>query len=320
LRGVDAVTTLVPPPHQQRESLDWLAAQRAAGALDPARIRSAFNAAASAEGLRPEGFGHGLDLLERALTPPGPIAPQDFHGSEQTRRLLERYLRQTPSGWKSLVFLYPPPGMWKRSAPTEAFDLARELGPQAALTGPNVMSAALRESVKQDAVVASILGLVLVAVLLWLDYRQLRAMLLSLFPLSVGLLWMFGAMAALGIDMNFMNIFVTTMIIGIGTDYAVYVVHRYRETKELDSPAAESALAETGKGVVLAAMTTMVGFGALSFSHYPGLRSMGFVAGLGAVFTCAVTITLLPAAMVLRRRHRAARREGLAAAPEPAQQ
>src|SRR6185436_12503332 len=50
LRGVDAVTTLVPPPQLQRESLEWLAAQRATGALDPARVRATFTAAAAAEG------------------------------------------------------------------------------------------------------------------------------------------------------------------------------------------------------------------------------------------------------------------------------
>jgi hypothetical protein len=63
---------------------------------------------------------------------------------------------------------------------------------------------------------------------------------------------MFGAMALLHLDMNFMNIFVTTMIIGIGTDYAIYILHRHEEMRDQPAETAEAALAETGKGVLLA--------------------------------------------------------------------
>ncbi len=65
-------------------------------------------------------------------------------------------------------------------------------------------------------------------------------------------------------------------------------------------------LTETGKAIVLAALSTTVGFGSLSLSHYPGLRSMGLVAIMGALFTCLVAISLLPAALSLLRRRRAA--------------
>ena len=84
--------------------------------------------------------------------------------------------------------------------------------------------------------------------------------------------------------MNFMNIFVTTMIIGIGVDYGVHMVHRYRELGGIRSARrARDGLGETGKAIVLAALSTTVGFGSLSLSHYPGLQSMGKVAILGAV-------------------------------------
>ena len=61
---------------------------------------------------------------------------------------------------------------------------------------------------------------------------------------------------------------------------------------------------------MLAALTTVVGFGSLSFSYYPGLRSMGIVAALGAIFTSLLSITLLPAMMVIRRRTRAGEKVG----------
>ena len=144
------------------------------------------------------------------------------------------------------------------------------------------------------------MGLVLVALLLWLDYRRLSDTLISLAPLAIGIVWMLGAMVALDIAMNFMNIFVSTMIIGIGVDYGVHMIHRHRESRGAGVEQRLEGLVETGKAIALAALSTMIGFGSLSLSHYPGLRSMGLVAILGALTTSLVAITVLPAWFALR--------------------
>ncbi len=112
---------------------------------------------------------------------------------------------------------------------------------------------------------------------------------------------MLGAVSAFGLSMNFMNIFVTTMIIGIGVDYGIHMIHRYREMSGVGDERLAAGLVETGKAIVLAALSTTVGFGSLSISHYPGLQSMGKVAILGAVSTALVAITVLPAYIALRR-------------------
>ena len=181
------------------------------------------------------------------------------------------------------------------------------------LTGANVMSRILRQRILHDAVVAAILGFILVAVLLWLDYRRIGDTVLSLVPLLIGILWMLGGMVALGESMNFMNIFVTTMIIGIGVDYGVHMIHRFREFSSASDEELNAGLVETGKAIVLAALSTTIGFGSLSFSHYPGLRSMGKVAILGAIASALVAVTVLPAYLALIRK-RSAR---LAASRQP---
>jgi predicted RND superfamily exporter protein len=147
-------------------------------------------------------------------------------------------------------------------------------------------------------------GFVFVGLLLYLEYRRLADTLLSLLPLSVGMLWMLGGMVLLGLEMNFFNIFVTTMIIGIGVDYGIHMVNRYREHETDAPPELEKSLRETGRAVVLAALSTIVGFGSMSLSHYPGVRSMGLVAVLGALATAFVAITLLPAFFGLRKTRR----------------
>lgn len=299
----DGIDRVIPPPSQQAAALDWLARERASG-LDLARIESTFESALAAAGLRSAPFARGLDLFAQAVERSEPIGLDDFRQSAQASRLLDRYLVETEDGWRSAVYLYPPPKVWGRQAPPEAHAAADRLGPQVELTGANVISAFLRSRVLADARLAAAIGFVLVAFLLWLDFRNVRDTFLALVPLSIGILWMLGGMAVLDIAMNFMNIFVTTMIIGIGVDYGVHMLHRYRELAGSERSKYTLGLGETGKAIVLAAMSTTVGFGSLSLSHYPGLQSMGKVAILGAVCTCIVAITILPAYLSLRiRRH-----------------
>lgn len=301
LYGYSSVGTLIPPPARQRETLDWLSRERS-GALDLARMRATFSAAAAEAGLRPEPFAPGFALLEQAISLSGPIGVADFSGSRQTQLLLDRYLAKTDEGWVSAVYLYPPSNRWRREAPPQAEAAVRALGPQAVLTGTNVVNQRVRAIVLHDAWIAGVLGYLLVGLLVWIDFRSLRLTILALVPLSIGILWMVGAMAALGIQMNFINIFVTTMIIGIGVDYGVHIIHRYRELQDRPWAERENGLLETGGAIMIAALSTIVGFGSIIFSHYLGLQTVGEVAILGALFTSLIAITLLPAFLSWRDR------------------
>jgi predicted RND superfamily exporter protein len=78
------------------------------------------------------------------------------------------------------------------------------------------------------------------------------------------------------------------MIAGIGSDYGIHIYHRYREGADL------ARLAETGRSVLLAALTTVVGFGSLILTHYPGLQSIGWMSALGVLLSCLAAIVVLP--------------------------
>lgn len=311
LLGYSGLTTLVPSPSRQRDVLAWLDEGRESGLLDPERIGAGFRAALTESGMRPEPFERGLELFGEALAARDTLTPHELASDPETGQVLDRYLQpagaEEGGGWVSVVYLYPPLNKWRRRPPPEAVELAEELGPDVVLTGPNVVNHRLRQRVRTDAVVAAVLGFLLVAALLWMDFRRLGDALLSLVPLLVGLVWMLGAMVALGLPMNFMNVFVTTMIIGIGVDYGIHAVHRFREAKGAGTDRLGAGLVETGKAIVVAALSTVVGFGSLTTSRYPGLQSTGLVAVLGALATALVAITLLPAYLALRER-RAGRR------------
>jgi len=288
LAGVDTIVSLVPPRSDQERVLERLRTLD----LDPAAFRRRFEAAFRAEGLNPAAFEEGIDHLIAALGVRRPLSLDDLSGTV-LERAVERYVARFAGGVSSVIYCYPPVGKWRREAPP-ALELAVARHPGAVLTGPNVVSARLRTIVWGDAGRAAVLGLVLVLVLLRLDLGTWRDTGLAMVPLAVGMLWTLGAMGALGLEINLMNIFVMTMIIGIGVDYGVHLLHRWRE-----SGGDPDGVAETSKAIAVAAFTTVVGFGSLILSHFPGLRSVGAAAILGALSTAVLAITLLP--VLLRR-------------------
>jgi len=291
LVGVDTIAGVIPSRAAQEEAIGKLEeeAPRLEGFAD--RFADALRGA----GLNPSAFREGIDHLVTALDRRRPLSLADLEGTSLAR-VVDRYVAVSEDEVSAVIYCYPPVGEWRRGA-SPALEAVVEEHPGAVLAGTNVISAELRRIVWDDAVKASVLGMIVVFALMWADLGGPLRALLGLLPLIVGMAWMLGAMALLGLRLNFLNIFVLTMIIGIGVDYGVHLLHRWYE-----SGGDPAALAETGKAIAVAALTTVVGFGSLVLSHYPGLRSVGAAAILGAVSTAVLSITLLPALLTLRRR------------------
>ena len=125
----------------------------------------------------------------------------------------------------------------------------------------------------------------IVALLMWLNFRDVRWAALALVPLAGGVLWMLLGMELFGIKLNFFNIVVLPAILGIGNDAGVHMVHRYREEGRRSI---WTVLRSTGEHVTMGTLTTMVGFGGLLLSFHPGLNSMGTTLGAAVVFLPAL--------------------------------
>ncbi len=284
LVGVDTIAGVVPPEEVQRELIARL--DEAGPALEGLDAR--FEVALRGAGLNPVAFRQGIDHLVTALARREPLSLSDLEGTPLAR-VVERYVAEGDGEVSSAIYCYPPVGKWRRGASPALEELLAKY-PDAVLAGPNVISAELRKIVWDDAIAAAILGIVIVFVLMWADLGGPLRALFALLPLFVGMVWMLGGMALIGLRLNFFNIFVLTMIVGIGVDYGIHLLHRWYE-----SGGDPIAVSETAKAIAVAALTTVVGFGSLVLSHYPGLRSVGGAAILGALSTAVLSITLLPA-------------------------
>lgn len=292
----DSPSAYVPPPERQRAVIAAVGARREAFSFP--RIRAAFLSASERQGFDPAFFQHYLENLERMLTPARPFT---FDEALKTplRPLLEKFVvEKTPGRYRGVVYLYVSED-YRRVEPRGLTAAVRAKVPDARLAGINIFSTALRETIKRDALLAFLVGNLMVVLLIALDFRSLKLGLLALAPLMAALVWLLGSMVLLGQPLNLMNIFVTTLILGIGSDYGIYFVHRHEEP---DGRNMERVVQEVGSPIAIAALTTMAGFGSMVTSSYPGLRSIGWVSLLGTVFSMVGTLTLLVAILTLRDR------------------
>jgi hypothetical protein len=135
-------------------------------------------------------------------------------------------------------------------------------------------------------------ALVMVVALLALFLRRLGDVVLVLVPIVFASTVTAAATVWLGIPFNFANIITLPLLVGIGVDNGIHLVHRMRT----EPPAHGDPLAtSTSRAVVACAFTTIASFGTLAFSPHVGMASMGKVLTLGMTITLLATLLLLPA-------------------------
>lgn len=294
LLGYESLFSYLPPRVEQEQVIAALRAG-AGGTYDVGRIEKTFRAALRRNGFREEIYDPYLRALPATLRPEKPVTLDDLEAAGLDR-FVSRYVRRDPGGgYRSVAYLFPASPEAKRRAPpalVRALDRPRD---GIEISGPNMASAELRRTFKRDAWRAVLLGLAVVTVLLWLDFRSIWLTILANIQLLSGVVWMIGIMRLMDIKMNFVNSFVTTIILGVGIDYGIHIIHRIGQ-EGLANPA---GLLETGKAVVMASLTNVAGFGTLALSNYPGMASMGQVCAIGSLTCLATTLTLLPALMIL---------------------
>lgn len=156
----------------------------------------------------------------------------------------------------------------------------------------NIILADMLVILVKEGRLAVILTFIVVFVIVFLDFRNLKATLLVLSPLMVGVFWMGVVMYVTGMKLNFFNIVVIPSVIGIGVDNGVHVYHRYKE-EGLGS--LYFVLQNTGVAILMTTITTIVGYSGLIMASHPGLNSIGDLAIIGITSTFITAVLVLPA-------------------------
>lgn len=147
---------------------------------------------------------------------------------------------------------------------------------------------------------AVVVAAILVFLVVLAQFRNLKDSLLVMFPVALGWSWMIGTMALFSIPLNVVNIVVLPLVVGIGIDAAVHVMHRARQSAEAHGKARLSDLLEgTGAAVLLSSLTTIFAFaGLIVGAEYGGMLSLGLAMMIGVGSCLFACVVVLPALLV----------------------
>jgi hypothetical protein len=190
---------------------------------------------------------------------------------------------------KYVIKIYPRESIWQEGALARFVNDIQSVNPD--VLGDPVNLYVFASAFRKASIDASVYALIAVSMLLVFTYRSLGLMLISLVPLVVGTIWTVGIMGALDFDFNLANSIFMPLVVGAGVEYGVIILQRWKEGRTGYGRLPFS----TGKGVILAAMTTTIGFGALMISNHRGIFSLGFVAWAGSICVLLAALLILPA-------------------------
>lgn len=126
--------------------------------------------------------------------------------------------------------------------------------------------------------------------------------LLCLIPLCISVAVNFGLMGYLGIPLDVVTIMISGICIGIGIDYSIHLVSRYRHELRGGMGKADALLrsiGSTGRGIFFNAATLILGFGLLAFSRFGAISVFGWLVA-GTMFTSALgALIVIPAVLCL---------------------
>lgn len=185
------------------------------------------------------------------------------------------------------ILIFPEKNIWN---PTDLKQFVLELrSVDPLVTGTPIEVFESSRLLKKGFLLVAIMTLILVFALMYFEFRSLQLCFLATFPLVFGIYWLLVLMVLLGLDFNLANFFAMPILIGLGVDTGVHIVARYQETGNMDK-----ALVKVAPGVILATLTTLVGFGALAFVRHVGLASYGKIMVLGSITCLLSALYVLP--------------------------
>lgn len=243
-----------------------------------AGLRQAMGDAARTVGFAPDAFAPFFIMLKS-----GNLSATDL--PERYAPLLGIKAGQKGGTWTQVVSVTPGPSydgedFYRRLTAT---GLARVFDP--ALFTKRLGALLLSAFVKMAGIVALIT--LLTAFFYFLDWRLT---LLGLAPTLFAMICTLGTLKLMGEPLGIPTLMVSVVVIGMGTDYALYLVRSYQRYLDDDDP----SLGLVRLSVFLSFATTFMGFGILALSDNAMLKSVGLSLALGIGYSFLGAVTIVP--------------------------
>jgi hypothetical protein len=195
----------------------------------------------------------------------------------------------SPNGVYMVRYL-PKEDAWEEEPLARFVDAVRAVDPAA--TGVPITQLESIRDMRQAFIDSSIWALVAVTVIAAISFRALLPALLATATVVVGVAATLALLPLFGSHLNLANFFAIPMLIGLGIDSAIHIIHRFRDDPTNTGP--------TIRAVAFTALTTAIGFGALVLADHRGMQSLGLAMGVGSLACMYVACVVLPLALRAR--------------------
>ena len=142
------------------------------------------------------------------------------------------------------------------------------------------------------------IAFLVIAIILFLSFRSFSGVILPLLIAVISIVWSLGSMAFLGIKMSMISNNIPIIILAIGSAYTIHVINRVNKVRleEQQSDTIKTALVYVFIPIMLAALTTIIGFISFIFGSYLDMIvDFGIFTALGTLFACLLSIFFVPA-------------------------
>jgi len=143
---------------------------------------------------------------------------------------------------------------------------------------------------------AGIYAFLVIVAVLWIDFRSWKRTAVAVAPLILAVIFSLGILGLFGIPLNPANMIAFPLILGVGVDNGVHVLHDFLLRRRGQAGTISYAI---GRGVLVKAMTTMIGFGTLMIASERGLVGLGLILTLGVCCSMLTALIFLPSILHL---------------------
>jgi predicted RND superfamily exporter protein len=171
---------------------------------------------------------------------------------------------------------------------------------------------ALQASQLSSIAITLLAAMALLVVTFFMESRRPFLGVITIAPVALVVLWVFGMMALTGISFNPVTAMIAAIAIGIGVPYTIHITHRYQEDRlRFSTPedAIRSTMTHTGGALAGSAFTTVAGFGILTTSSLKPFQQLGLVTVYAIGLALVAAVLVLPSLLILWDRWHARRGE-----------
>ena len=190
------------------------------------------------------------------------------------------------SDGKYINILFPKDDLWQAEFQDAHIKEIDSLSPH--VTGSAKIFLRVMEVVKEEGKRVLVLSFIAIYLILIADLKSIKYATLSIVPMIMTVIMMLGIMGWIGFKLDVVNIIAVPLIVGIGIDDGVHIVHRYRIEESVFM-----TIRSTGKAITLTTITTMAAFGTLMMSKYMGFVNFSILITMGVGLAYLMTLFFL---------------------------